>query len=399
MKQFHNIEAEQSILGTLLANNAAIYALTDLRAEHFYEETNRALFSAISEGINNGDMVSPITLKDRFDAKYLVSLLSHSVLDLKTLAKNLIDLAVSRRLQQAATDVLYGEMDGTEAMGVFSAALLDAGQSTLSARLKTGKQVALEIIDELSQDVPVYSCGLTRLDHAMGGGLHAKRLYAFPAQSGAGKTLLVSTISNHLKNNDVAHLYICAEMGERQTHQRSLSKDMRADSRAFYDKKHRGENFWSELGTAALNEKECLVYYDDPFLTFERLQQVIYAAVVQHKIKGFILDYWQLVRGQQRGQNQSDFLGEVAQWLASACIRYNLFGIVTAQLNRDGEILGSGGLKRAADQVYNIVRPDEFEPFAHLQNEKSRYTMRMSVGDENNPALKINEIGGYFEQV
>lgn len=399
MKLFHNIEAEQAILGTLLASNAAIYQLSDLSPEHFHDELHRHLFDAISVGITAGDTVSPITLKDRFDAKYMVSLLSHTVVDLKTFARTLTDLAVSRRLQQAAMDVLYGEMDGTEAMGVFSSALLDAGQSTLSARLKTARHVSLEIIDELAVDVQVYSTGLPRVDHAMGGGLHAKRLYAFPAQSGAGKTLLASTISNHLKNSDVAHLYMCAEMGERQTHQRSLSKDMKADSRAFYSKQHRSDTFWSDLGQAAKNEKECLVYYDDPFLNFERMKQVIYASVVQHKIKGFVLDYWQLVRGQNKGQNQSDFLGEVAQWLASACIRYDLFGIVTAQLNRDGEVLGSGGLKRAADQVYHIVRPNEFEPYAHLVNEKSRYTQRMSVGDENNPSLKINEIGGYFEQV
>lgn len=401
MRTFHNIESEQCVLGTLLRSNEASYLCADLKAGHFFGERHGDLFNAISHGISNGETVSPVTLKNEFDPKYLIELVGLSIpgVALKTHVANLIELSTSRILQQAATDVLYGELGSTDAIGTLSAALLAAGQSSLSTRLKTAKQVAMEIIEELAEDVPVYSTGLSRLDHAMGGGLHAKRLYTFAAESGAGKTLLASTISNNLKNNNIAHLYICAEMGEKQTHQRSMAKDLNLDSRGFYSKHDRSETFWSDLGYAAQNEKSCLVYYDDPFINFERLQQVVYAAVVQHKIKGFIVDYWQLIRGCGKGQSQADFLGEVAQWEASACIRYNLFSLNTAQLNRDGEMLGSGGLKRASDQVYHIIRPNEFEPYAFLLNEKSRYTERMSVGNAEHPALKINKIGGFFEQV
>jgi len=398
MKHFYNIEAEQAILGTLLYKNEAFYQCSDLRAEHFHDETHQRLFDAITRAILAGETANPVTLKEGFDAKYLVGLLNHSEIDIRSHIKQLPELYVGRIIQQAATDVLYGELSGTEGMSVFSNALLEAGQSTLSSRIKTAKQVALEIINAMAEEVPVYSTGLPRLDLAMGGGLHEKRMYAIPADSGAGKTLLAATISNNLKAQDVPHLYVDAEMGEQETHQRSMAKDSKVDSRGFYDKQHRGGNFWSDLGHLANNEKECLVYYSDPFITFNRLQQVVYAAVVRNKIKGFILDYFQLVRGCPKGQNPADFMGDVAQWIASICKRHSIWALVTAQLNRDGEVLGSGGLKRACDQVYNLIRPDEFEPYAFLKNEKSRYTKRMSVGDEENPSLKINELGGYFEQ-
>jgi len=391
-----NLEIEQGVIGLLLTNNQLV-AISELLPSHFAEPIHSDIFSEIIQGHSTGKLVTPVTLKDRYPHDYLASLIGAATTTtmLEHHSQSIRNEATKRKLHEAARGIL--ESDASGAMAIIMNALDDANRSILGSQMRTAKQVSENIMKELAAEPPVYSTGLSRLDFAMNGGLHEGRLYGFPADSGHGKTLLASTISNNLKNAKVPHLYICAEMGENETHQRSIAKDLGIDSRAFYDKMCRGENFWSDLGYRAQTESECLIYYDDPFLTFDRLKQVISAAVVKYRIKGFILDYWQLVGGGER--DRADFLGRVAQWQASACKRWKLWGINTAQLNRDGEVLGSGGLKRACDQMYNLIRPEMTEPYAYLEMTKSRYTKFIHVGSAQKPSLKINEKGGYFEQL
>lgn len=393
-----DLEAEQAVLGVLLMDASLVGSL-ELQAGHFSDATHQGIFHEIRIGYENNRTVSPVSLKEKFDPQYLAGLVSsRGIIDLHGYSKRLIELCTTRQLRQAAEYVLSGASN-SECVAALTNAIDDAARESLSSQLRTAQQVALNVTNALADDAPCYPTGLGRLDFAMNGGLQQGRLYGLAAESGHGKTLLASTISNNLKNSGVPHLFICAEMGENETHQRSMAKDMGIDVRAFYDKGKRGENFWSDLGYCATNESNNLIYYDDPFLTFERLRQVVCAAVARYKIKGFILDYWQLVTGMEKGEQKADFLGRVAQWEAAACKRYKLFGINTAQLNREGEVLGSGGLKRACDQMYNIVRPEETEPYAFMEMTKSRYTKFMHVGSKDRPSLKINETGGYFEQM
>lgn len=392
-----SIEIEQALLGLALSNNE-MALIFDLQPEQFSHEMHRDLFSEILEGISNGKRVNPVTLKDRYDNAYLAGLITKtpSVGQSETMVEALKRDALRRQLRGAAQEALEAE-DPDQALLILTGAIDDATRQTLSSSLRTARQVSESIVNDLKESPKIYSTGLQRLDYAMNGGFHEGRFYGFAADSGHGKSLLASTISNHMKNANVPHLLICAEMGEKETHQRSLAKDMGVDSRAFYDLSMRPPNFISDVAFKASREQTCMIYYDDPFLTFTRLQQVVTSAVVRFGIKGFILDYWQLIGGGER--DRADFLGRVAQWQASACKRFKLWSMNTAQLNRDGEVLGSGGLKRAVDQMYHLIRPDETLPTAYFEMKKTRYTKFMHVGSADRPSVQINEKGGYFEQI
>lgn len=394
---YSNLEHEQALLGLALMNNQAALILP-LASEDFYEPLHKEIWREILDGGVTGRIVSPVTLKDKVDNKYLSSLISCAAraTEGEHLAAKVKSAATRRKITETANYMLSASSN-EEAMAAMVIAMDDINRSALGSKIRTAREVSGNILHTLAEDPPVYSTGLSRLDFAMGGGLMQGRMYAMPADSGHGKTLMATTISANLKAQDIPHLYICAEMGENETHQRIIAKDLGIDGRSFFDKSKRGDNFWSDLGHASSNEKECLIYYDDPFLTFEALKQVVATAVAKYQIKGFILDYWQLVGGGEG--DRADFLGRVAQWEAAACKRWKLWSLNTAQLNRDGDVLGSGGLKRACDQVFNIVRPELTEPYAYLEMKKSRYTKTMHVGNAASPAFKINEKGGYFEQL
>jgi len=407
MKLSHNDEIEQAVIGTLIAHGEAMDMLqSELRAEHFHAEIHGRIYDCIRLMRERGEVTTLAKLKailSESEQSYILALVksSTSVINLSDYAATLVKLATRRILQQAAQAVIDAtdEVDNAELVSGMAGALDDANKQSLSHSMKSDRQVAEAICEELKRGRKFYPTGLSRVDSAMQGGLQEGRLYGIAADSGHGKTMLACTISNHLKRSGVKHLYICAEMGEMETHSRSMAMDMGADIRAFNDDSRRDGNFWNRLGEVALSESGNVVYYSDPFLTFDTLRQVITTAVAKYGIKGFILDYWQLVGGKATRDSDATFLGMVAQWQAAICKRHGLFGLNTAQLNRDGVVLGSGGLQRACDQMYFLLRPDETEPFAYLEMKKSRYTPFMHVGGAEEPSLQINGRGGYFMQV
>ncbi len=64
-----NIEAEQQLLGSILANNAVFHRVSEyLLPEHFAEAVHRRIYAAISKLIARGETANPVTLKNLFDA-------------------------------------------------------------------------------------------------------------------------------------------------------------------------------------------------------------------------------------------------------------------------------------------------------------------------------------------
>ena len=65
-----NIEAEQSLLGSMLIDRDAVIAVSGwLAPEHFYEERNSIIYDNIIELFNEALPVDIITLSDRLKKK------------------------------------------------------------------------------------------------------------------------------------------------------------------------------------------------------------------------------------------------------------------------------------------------------------------------------------------
>ena len=68
-RELFNIEAEQTILGTIIINNEYINRVVEfLLPEHFYEPANKKIFEQISHTINKVNIIAnQITLKQFFE--------------------------------------------------------------------------------------------------------------------------------------------------------------------------------------------------------------------------------------------------------------------------------------------------------------------------------------------
>lgn len=138
---FHNVEAEQAVLGALMLNNRVFDLVGDiLTPEAFGDPVHGRIWQASAERIRKGHLVSPVTLKLQFDADaglkelggagYLAKIAVNGALPVtaRDYAKQIIEASCRRMLQTSALQADAMLSEGRDSQEV-KLALLHALQS------------------------------------------------------------------------------------------------------------------------------------------------------------------------------------------------------------------------------------------------------------------------------
>jgi replicative DNA helicase len=412
-----NIEAEQGLLGALLVNNNVMLHIAQLHAAQFYEPVHQRLFAAMQGAWERGQTFTPITMRRAFDqdpalldiggGSYLVKLAAAavSVINALGLSELVIDLAQRRALLKICFEARQAlenpaSRSATETAMALSVKLQEAVTSFDAPLFRDDYEVTEAILAEMRRDVQPYRTGYSLLDTAMEGGLYPGKSYGFAARKKTGKTNLAGSIACNLNLAGVRHLFICGEMSPEEIHKRTLARLMRVKQAVFNSREARTPAFMQRIADAALGSKRAMVYKNAPGLTFEELKKYVLLARMQKKITGFILDYWQLVGGIPKGKSRAEHQDEVAQWIADACRKYELWSITTAQINQEGNTRGGEGIRLAFDQVYILRAPNEDAGRTErwLEMSDTRYTAWRSVGSAMRPGFYLNQYGPHFSE-
>lgn len=119
-RELFNIEAEQSVLGTIILNNEYLNRVIEfLLPEHFYEPAHQKIYGQILHSVEKVNVVAnQITLKQFFEndevikalgaSQYLSVLLTQaqSIIDIADYAKLIYDYALKRKLAMIGEDVV-----------------------------------------------------------------------------------------------------------------------------------------------------------------------------------------------------------------------------------------------------------------------------------------------------
>ena len=416
--ELYNLEAEQGLLGIILIENHRIWDVADIiTKEDFYSNVHGEIYQDCLDMIRDNKQASPTLLAPKYKTHpeleavsgkgngnvYLVDLMMGviSKLNTKDYAESISDFAQRRRLLDVVNMIRDRIPDtDTQASEIVSDAIKNfAEKMPTNAAIKTKRQVAKEAIDALELPPACYSTGMRPLDMAMGGGMYQGFTYGIAGQEKRGKTTLAHTISSNLNDNGVLHAYIALEMGARQIEQRNIARKVGFNSLKFMQESTRDDKrLMREISEAATNCPDNTLYLDMAGATLAMIQMELNRLITRYKIKGFVLDYWQLVGGCPKHQTKSDFWYEVAQWVANFARKHGLFCILLAQVNRDGGIFGSSGLEKACDQLYQIELANEngLRRDIWLKMTHTRYTMLGDVGSESAPLLTTNTTHGPF---
>jgi replicative DNA helicase len=353
----NNLDLEFAAVGLLMDYPDDVWKDNGLSEIHFKEKYLGKLYEKIKAEIYKGDFSGRIffKLQEVEDRKYLLKAMGEASGHLLSqVSKALINLSNARKLKDLlelkATEITP-ESDINEILASIDSQF-SACQDVFQVR--TEKEVYLDIAKELDNDLPCYSTGYSHLDMAMAGGLYQKKNYCIAARMKTGKTVSLASISHNLSKQGVKHLYIAAEMTASEILKRNLAHEVGRNPIAFYDKQSRQDDkFNKQVNQVARASEGAGIYCDAPSISFDKLKRFAISAVKKYGIKGLILDYLQIVTGDQNN-NEAQFQGQVAQWLAEFSKKENVFVLYAAQLNRDGLLRGSDGIKMAVDQLYTM---------------------------------------------
>lgn len=404
-----NLEAEQALLGCLLMNNGAYTRVAaQLRPDMFASLEHQYVYEAISSALTNGTVANPITLKDKLEAKvesaYLAELVGAgvSVVMPDEYAKQISEAHYKRQVLLAFHDIQQMTQSGESLDAIMARVgqVVAASDHMLARnRIRTRSQVIEEIIDDLNSDVASTSTGFPRLDSAMGGGLYPGFMYGLCGRKKRGKTMLAGTISASLNARGHKHLYIACEMGRKQIEMRQLCHRLDMFSSAFRDGFAKRPDNLRKIADEATQGANNVHYWDAPGLSFSDLRQGLVSSIQKLVIEGFILDYIQLIGGKPHGKSTAEHMDEVAQWLAETCKKYNIWGIIVAQINQDGNTRGGEGLRLACEQSYEICKENDEDEDAWLRMMDTRYTAWQDVGSKECRAYRIDPKGPVYIEI
>lgn len=408
-----NLDVEQAVLTCMLVSSqAADIAAGLLTPQDFAAPAHVAIAEQIARSMQDGEVIDPSVIRRRLAADprmeglapdYVIDLCGSiaSVASVRTQAAEIKQLAQRRKAIDAAERMLAGmtEGDGRDTADLVGAAIADLSSlDDADDRAVTKQHVAERLARRLETGGACYRTGLQCLDRAMGGGLYAGRSYGFEAMDKRGKTTLAGTVSDNLNAAGVKHAYVALEMGAMEIEQRNAARRMRIPAARFLGGGAKHDLALQVAGYAA-EVPDNTIFVDMPGGTFAELRSELNRARMRHGITGFVVDYWQLIEGRDKGTNLEEHLRRVAQWLVGFGRRYGLWSIILAQLNEEGFAFGSRrGLQMACDQVY-IMHRDPSQPWTWLEQRVSRYTPIGDVGSEADPALELTEPGPHFAEM
>jgi len=215
-----NYEAEQQLLGALLANNKAYDRVAEfLEPRHFADERHARIYEAIGQLIQRGSQADPITLKNRFEAdqtlteiggaQYLARLARAvtAIVNAHDYARLIHDLALRRELIAVGEDMVndaYAQDLERPAAGQIESAeqkLFDLSKTGVGeggfrpfAQTLTAAIDMAEAAYKRDSHVTGVTTGLIDLDKKLGG-LHPSDLVVLAARPSMGKTALATKIA------------------------------------------------------------------------------------------------------------------------------------------------------------------------------------------------------------
>lgn len=415
----HSIEAEQSVLGGLLLDNAAWDRIADfLRDDDFYRYDHRIIFQHIAKLINASRPADVITVFESLTnigkaeevggLPYLNALAQNtpSAANIRRYAEIVRDRGVLRKLITVSDEI---SAKAFSPQGKEVKQILDEAESRIFSIAEEGARGAqgfqdikplltqvVERIDELynresGNDITGVPTGFADLDR-MTSGLQPGDLIIVAGRPSMGKTAFSVNIGEHVAIESGLPVAIFSmEMGGVQLAMRMLGSVGQLDQHRLRTGRLADED-WPRLTHAIQKMNEAQLYIDEsPGLNSIELRARSRRLARQcGKLGLIIVDYLQLMAATSAGENRATEISEISRSLKALAKELNCPVIALSQLNRSVEqrqnrrpvmsdLRESGAIEQDADLILFIYRDEVYNPDS---NEKG--TAEIIVGKQRN---------------
>jgi replicative DNA helicase len=398
----HSMEAEQSVLGGLLLDNAAFDKIADLVGEgDFYRDEHKRIYRQISKLLANNKPVDVVTVAESLDLAgegnetgglaYLGELAANtpSAANIRRYAEIVRERAILRQLVTAGDEIAGSAFNP---LGRDPKQLLDEAEAKVFAIAEGGSRPqsgfqhinplltqVVERIQELHDrdnpsDITGIPTGYHDLD-AKTSGLQAGDLLIIAGRPSMGKTSLALNMAEHVAIEVGLPVAVFSmEMGGTQLAMRMLSSVGKLDAHRVRTGRLNDDE-WARLSYALGKMHEAPLYIDEtPALNPIDLRARARRLHRQcGKLGLIIIDYLQLMSVAGHGENRATEISEISRSLKSLAKELSVPVIALSQLNRSleqrpnkrpvmSDLRESGAIEQDADVIMFIYRDEVYNP-------------------------------------
>jgi replicative DNA helicase len=393
----NNIEAEQSIIGSILVNNEIFDEINTIVSNiNFYDPMHQKIFSSIENLIYKGMLANPITLKNYFEnekddinvPEYLVKITKFSTSarqaieyskiiydmfvrrELIKISEQMIDSAKEKNLDTSGQNIIENSeklLYDLAEKGTFNSSLIkfdDAMKQTIEMASAAYKN------DGGIVGVPT---GLRDLDDKLGG-LHQSDLIIIAGRPSMGKTSLATNIAfnaaQNIQNNGTKSsiAFFSLEMSSEQLSTRIISEQARIGSNDIRRGRISDEQFDRFLETSK-NISELPLFIDEtPAISIAAMSNRARRIKRLHGLDLIVVDYIQLMKGSLNNKDgRVQEISQITQGLKAIAKELGVPVLALSQLSRQVEqrddhkpqladLRESGSIEQDADVVMFVYR-------------------------------------------
>jgi len=417
----HDIDAEESVIGSLLIDGDAIRQVEHtITPVDFYHEINRWLFQACMslrsrrEAINQITVAQELSRQKKIEECGGVAYLSHLIsvcptsLDIKYYADIVRRLSVSRQLinlgGQIANVGYTANPDPNKSIEEATKMLTDLKKSvTIFDELvqpKDAGNVIFDMIAEYNNPKHSMSWGFADLDE-LTSGIHPE-LAIFGARPSTGKTQLMLDILESLAERNYRVLFCSAEMSIKALMERKVARELKTDIRILR-RSGLPPDLMDKLAELAGVVSERQVFYlpqgissNDIYNEATKLKETVGLDIVFVDYLQILKDCWQMGK-----ESKSVLVGRASKVLKSLVEDLRIPVICASQLNRDlerrpedarkpmlADLRESGDIEQDADVVFLLWRD------LNNTDENIRHTLEVKMAKNRQlgdaPFIRLN---------
>lgn len=375
------IEAEQSVLGAVMLDNAVWPILADqLRAADFVDPRHRELWvtlDALAKQDQPLDEVTVVThlrthgrVDDAGGALYLAELVERvpSAANVDGYAKAVREAAGVRALYAAARDAVKALESGDEVATVrerlqVATAAIDAREPDQFFDARDDMQ---EILTEMEHrhergtavsSESFLSTGYPSIDRVIVG-LASSSLVILSARSNVGKTALALNMTSRQAINHAARIaFFSGEQPRRAIARRLLACTAPVNHHVLRAGLFNGED-WPRAVNAHGKIARGLVLVNDTISTIDQVCAMALRAHLRAPLSCVYVDFLQhLVPREEKNQNREQAVATAAKNLKNLARKIGAPVVALSQLNKDGGLRESEAIFHVADLVVELDRP------------------------------------------
>jgi replicative DNA helicase len=393
-------EAERSVLGSMLRDNAVIDDVMNIvHADNFYEDGHQKIYRAIIGLRTKSHPVDLVTLgeeliqlkqvEDIGGLSYLADLwtATPTAANAEYYARIVRDRALVRNLIHASTEILRDAYDqaqpADEMLGNAERKILEVAEKGTTGKYLTladavneayGRIDARHQGDNLS--ISGLSTGFTDLDEITAG-LQNSELVIVAARPSVGKTAFsLGLVRNIAVDDRHPVFFVSLEQSRIEIAERLLCCQARVDSHKLR-KGNLSRDDMDKLVEAGGVLRESKLFIDDtPGQGMLRIAANARRLLRSQKIKLVVIDYLQLIEPDNRRDPRQEQVAQISRRLKFLARELAIPVVALAQVNRSSEdrqdhrprladLRESGSIEQDADTVMLLHRPDRYEPGQH----------------------------------